>query len=130
MPVFSVLVKDTNPVWFYCATGKHCQAGMAGVINPPASTEKTLALYKSAAASVALTGIPNTAAGTGGDNNATDGGSGSATPPTSTGSSSATNTSTGLPDVATSTGTNAGSTLVASSAFALVAAAVAAVFTF
>lgn len=129
MPVFSVLVKDTNPVWFYCATGKHCQAGMAGVINPPASTQKTLALYKSAAASVALTGIPNTAAGTGGDNNATDG-SGSATPPTSTGSSSATNTSTGLPDVATSTNSNAGSTLVASSAFALVAAAVAAVFTF
>jgi plastocyanin len=33
--VFSVVVNDTNPIWFYCAVPQHCQAGMAGVINPP-----------------------------------------------------------------------------------------------
>lgn len=33
MPVFTVMVNDTNPIWFYCATAKHCQGGMVGVIN-------------------------------------------------------------------------------------------------
>jgi len=31
---YSVNVRDTNPVWFYCAQAKHCQSGMVGVINP------------------------------------------------------------------------------------------------
>jgi hypothetical protein len=34
MPIFSILVNDTKPIWYYCATGKHCQSGMTGVINP------------------------------------------------------------------------------------------------
>jgi plastocyanin len=25
----------TQPIWFYCTQGKHCQNGMVGVINPP-----------------------------------------------------------------------------------------------
>lgn len=25
--VFSVVVNDTNPIWFYCPTGTHCQSG-------------------------------------------------------------------------------------------------------
>jgi plastocyanin len=25
----------SKPIWFYCTQGKHCQAGMVGVINPP-----------------------------------------------------------------------------------------------
>lgn len=25
----------TAPVWLYCSQGKHCQAGMVAVINPP-----------------------------------------------------------------------------------------------
>jgi plastocyanin len=33
--VFTLTVNDTNPIWFYCATLGHCEAGMAGVINPP-----------------------------------------------------------------------------------------------
>jgi plastocyanin len=32
---FSVTVKDDKPIWFYCSQGKHCNNGMAGVINPP-----------------------------------------------------------------------------------------------
>ncbi|TVY33116.1 Extracellular serine-rich protein [Lachnellula subtilissima] len=28
--VFSVLINDTNPIWFYCAAPTHCQNGMAG----------------------------------------------------------------------------------------------------
>lgn len=32
---FAITVKDDKPIWFYCSQGKHCNAGMAGVINPP-----------------------------------------------------------------------------------------------
>lgn len=32
---FAINVTDTNPLWFYCSTPGHCQAGMVGVINPP-----------------------------------------------------------------------------------------------
>jgi len=32
---FVVTVNDTNPIWFYCSQGNHCQNGMVGVINPP-----------------------------------------------------------------------------------------------
>lgn len=113
MPVFTVLVKDTNPVWFYCATAKHCQAGMSGVINGPTSGAKTLALYKEASKNVVMTGVPATAAGTGESNNNNNTLSGSGPSPT-----------TGLPDTATNL-PNSGSALVgASSAFALIAAAV------
>jgi len=31
---YTIQVKDTNPVWFYCSQGKHCQNGMVGAINP------------------------------------------------------------------------------------------------
>jgi plastocyanin len=34
--IFTYEVKNASaPVWFYCTQGKHCQAGMVGVINPP-----------------------------------------------------------------------------------------------
>lgn len=33
--VFTQLVNDTNPTFFYCATPGHCQKGMFGIINPP-----------------------------------------------------------------------------------------------
>ncbi len=32
--VFRV-ISTGNPMWYYCATGKHCQNGMVGVINKP-----------------------------------------------------------------------------------------------
>jgi plastocyanin len=33
--VFTQVVNDTNPLFFYCATPTHCQKGMFGIINPP-----------------------------------------------------------------------------------------------
>lgn len=33
--VFVVTVNNTDPIWFYCSQGSHCQDGMVGVINPP-----------------------------------------------------------------------------------------------
>jgi len=45
---FQVVVKDTTPMWFYCGTPTHCQAGMSGVVNPPASGN-TIEDYRTAA---------------------------------------------------------------------------------
>ncbi|GKT85791.1 extracellular serine-rich protein [Colletotrichum tofieldiae] len=53
--VFTVEVKDTNPKWFYCATGQHCQGGMVGVINAPATGGGSLGS--------AATGSPSSASG-------------------------------------------------------------------
>jgi plastocyanin len=33
--MFSQVVNDTNPTFFYCGTPTHCQKGMFGIINPP-----------------------------------------------------------------------------------------------
>jgi len=33
--VFTQVVNDTNPTFFYCGTPTHCEKGMFGVINPP-----------------------------------------------------------------------------------------------
>jgi len=33
---FVVTVNDTTqPIWYYCSVGRHCQSGMVGVVNPP-----------------------------------------------------------------------------------------------
>jgi plastocyanin len=36
--VFSFVVKDTLPFWYYCSqpTGEHCKKGMSGVVSKPA----------------------------------------------------------------------------------------------
>ncbi|KAK0750627.1 hypothetical protein B0T18DRAFT_311473, partial [Schizothecium vesticola] len=47
--VFRV-VSTGSPMWYYCATGKHCQNGMVGVINKPASGQRTISQYAAAAA--------------------------------------------------------------------------------
>ncbi|KHO00764.1 extracellular serine-rich protein [Metarhizium album ARSEF 1941] len=32
---FTIEVKDTKPIWFYCGQANHCQKGMIGAINAP-----------------------------------------------------------------------------------------------
>ncbi|KAF2230436.1 hypothetical protein EV356DRAFT_453829 [Viridothelium virens] len=51
MPVFSVPVKDANPVYFYCAQSNHCQSGMVGAINAPTSGSMSVDAFASAAKS-------------------------------------------------------------------------------
>jgi len=34
---FTQVVNDTAPIFYFCATGTHCQQGMFGIINPPTS---------------------------------------------------------------------------------------------
>ncbi|KAL4265247.1 Phytocyanin domain-containing protein [Pleurotus pulmonarius] len=35
--VFTQVINDTNPLFFYCAAPTHCQKGMFGIINPPSA---------------------------------------------------------------------------------------------
>jgi plastocyanin len=51
--MFSQVVNDTSPTFFYCGTPTHCEKGMFGIINPPnafgASTSLGMALPAMAA---------------------------------------------------------------------------------
>ena len=50
MPTFTIMVKDTKPMWFYCSQAKHCQGGMVGVVNAPAANaSRTLETFKEGA---------------------------------------------------------------------------------
>ncbi|QUC24000.1 uncharacterized protein UV8b_08241 [Ustilaginoidea virens] len=44
VPVFTVLVNDTRPIWLFCSQGAHCQKGMAMVINENAAANATRSL--------------------------------------------------------------------------------------
>ncbi|KAI8939589.1 hypothetical protein NX059_003353 [Plenodomus lindquistii] len=54
--VFSFVVKDKNPFWYYCSqpAGNHCQMGMSGVINQDFDSDKTLVKYKEMAKTAML----------------------------------------------------------------------------
>jgi len=60
--VFTVTINDTNPIWFYCSTPGHCQAGMVGVINP-GSSSNTLNGYRSAAGNAGTSSQPDSVQG-------------------------------------------------------------------
>lgn len=58
--VFQIVVKDRNPIWYYCAqtNGNHCQNGMSGVINQNFDSPNTLAAYKLLAAQTDVSVVP------------------------------------------------------------------------
>lgn len=58
---FVVNVTSTDPIWYYCSLASHCQAGMAGVVNPPSG--KTITDYTDAAKKVAQASSPATMTG-------------------------------------------------------------------
>ncbi|KAI8942115.1 hypothetical protein NX059_000209 [Plenodomus lindquistii] len=96
----------SQPIWFYCTQGQHCQAGMVGVINPPQSGARTLAAFKEASKSAQSNVSPESTAGTGG--NLTQNGT------ASSGSGSGSSTGTG----STPASTGAAAQLTGSVAFA------------
>lgn len=78
--VFTIKVEDDEPIWYYCATGPHCQLGMVGVINGPSvlallclgtradkilrsSGGQTLDAYTAAAADAKAVGVPSNTGG-------------------------------------------------------------------
>ncbi|KAF1844285.1 Cupredoxin [Cucurbitaria berberidis CBS 394.84] len=60
---YTIRVTDTKPVWFYCSQGKHCQAGMVGAINAPASGNRTMQAFIGLAAAAKDNLSPGQAAG-------------------------------------------------------------------
>jgi len=48
MPVFTLEVNDTKPIWFYCSQVDHCKLGMVGVINAPGGN-KTIDTFRALA---------------------------------------------------------------------------------
>jgi len=38
--MFSQVVNDTNPTFYYCGTPTHCEKGMFGIINPPSAYQQ------------------------------------------------------------------------------------------
>ncbi|KAI1001178.1 hypothetical protein K3495_g7020 [Podosphaera aphanis] len=71
MPTYTVMVKDKTPIWIYCSQAKHCQKGMAMVINENASKpDKSLENYVIAAKAIidspgAIPSIPGGSPGKG-----------------------------------------------------------------
>lgn len=62
MPTFTIQVNQTGPIWYYCATGPHCQRGMVGVINAPTNNaDRTITRFRQLAANATTTvpGAPN-----------------------------------------------------------------------
>jgi plastocyanin len=33
IPIYTIMINDTSPLWFYCGQGPHCANGMSLVIN-------------------------------------------------------------------------------------------------
>ncbi|KAG9236376.1 Cupredoxin [Amylocarpus encephaloides] len=110
---YTIPVKDTKPMWIYCSQGKHCQSGMAMVINQAASGNKTLAAYKELAGKATSNTAPSSPSGGSAGTNSTSGGSSggsSSGSGTSEGSASPTEGSSGAGSsgAATSSGAGAG----------------------
>ncbi|KAK6208293.1 hypothetical protein LQW54_006916 [Pestalotiopsis sp. IQ-011] len=127
IPTWTVMVANTNPMWFYCATAKHCQAGMVMVINEntAANATRSLAEFKKLASAATANVAPSSSGsttggttGTGSNTNAGNAGTGSGSSTTGTGSAASTSA------VATA---GAGA-LVASTSFTLLLGAAAAFF--
>jgi plastocyanin len=74
MSIFTINVTSTNPMWIYCAQGRHCENGMVMVINAPTApgTNRTLANYRALAAQ-ANTVVPGGGLAPGGGNGQTGG---------------------------------------------------------
>ncbi|KAL9116223.1 MAG: hypothetical protein Q9227_000594 [Pyrenula ochraceoflavens] len=50
LPLMTVMINDTKPIWLFCGQTGHCQKGMVMVINEQPSSGKTLEAYKAKAA--------------------------------------------------------------------------------
>ncbi|KAK2597977.1 hypothetical protein QQS21_005893 [Conoideocrella luteorostrata] len=101
IPVFTVMVNDSKPMWLFCSQGPHCQKGMAMVINENTSANATRSLenYKKLAQNAQMGSgeIPSGGAGGGtGGSSPPSGGQNGGSSPTLGGGSGSPVTTTGL----------------------------------
>ncbi|KAL8397284.1 hypothetical protein RB594_004125 [Gaeumannomyces avenae] len=98
VPVYTIMINNTTPMWLYCAQAKHCQNGMVMVINEntAANSSRSLANYRQLASTVAQSTVPGQAPGTGaGTGTGTGNGGGAGTGAGNGGNPSGTNPSGG-----------------------------------
>ena len=136
---FTITVNSTNPMWFYCSQGKHCQAGMVGVINPTNTSSQTLESFVAAAKGATSNVSPAKVAGgtvkeVGAANVAAAGGTqtakgGKATATAQTTKANAKATTAAAANEATSAGSGSGANVQATGANAVSIAAASAVST-
>lgn len=88
IPIFSVMITSTKPIWAYCAQARHCESGMVMVINQntTANSTRSLANYQAAASKVASTVIPGSNTTSGGTSGTTSSGSSTSTTAAAAGS--------------------------------------------
>lgn len=81
---YTITINNTNPLWLYCAQGRHCPNGMVMVINEntAANASRSLANHKSLAAQAQVLAPGAGSPGNGGVNGGTTGTTD--TPPVST----------------------------------------------
>ncbi|KAH0394408.1 hypothetical protein KCU89_g11394, partial [Aureobasidium melanogenum] len=72
---FTITINNTDPIWYYCPQGDHCQAGMVGVINSPSSGNQNIDGFINAASTAGSSTVPSQVYG---GNLAANGASGSA----------------------------------------------------
>ncbi|KAI4766425.1 hypothetical protein E4T52_00887 [Aureobasidium sp. EXF-3400] len=56
---FTITINNTDPIWYYCPQGDHCQAGMVGVINPPSSGSENIGGFIIAASTAGTSTVPD-----------------------------------------------------------------------
>ncbi|KAF2234198.1 hypothetical protein EV356DRAFT_174415 [Viridothelium virens] len=88
---FTVTVPNTQPMYFYCSAPGHCQAGMAGAINPPSSGSGSVSQFIANSQKTQQTINPNAQPGQGGQLNAQNVSPGTPGPVNPSGSSSSSN---------------------------------------
>ncbi|KAL1863605.1 hypothetical protein Plec18170_000443 [Paecilomyces lecythidis] len=93
VPVFTMMVNDTKPMWIYCGQKGHCQKGMVMAINVASGSNKTLSAFKSLAAQASSDGSSSSTGST--SSSGSSGSSGSSTGSAGSTSSSGTATTGG-----------------------------------
>ncbi|ETS78947.1 hypothetical protein PFICI_08800 [Pestalotiopsis fici W106-1] len=123
IPTWTIMVANTNPLWFYCATGKHCQAGMVMVINENTAANATRSLTEfKKLASAATANVAPSSSTSGGNTNSGNTGTG-------TSGSGSTDSTTGSGSSTSSAVSTAGAaSVVISTSFTLLVGAAAAFF--
>ncbi|KAJ3494493.1 hypothetical protein NLG97_g4044 [Lecanicillium saksenae] len=116
IPVFTIMVNDTKPMWFFCSQGPHCEKGMSMVVNENtgANSSRSLDNYKTLASG----GSPSTGGSTeGGSSGGSSGGSGGS----GTSPSKESGSTTSPAGAATTTPTTAGASVASVSSSMLLA---------
>ncbi|KAL1967465.1 hypothetical protein VTN77DRAFT_3250 [Rasamsonia byssochlamydoides] len=109
IPVFTLMVNNTEPIWVHCSQTGHCQKGMVMAINAPTSGNKTFAAYKALAMQQSSSSTTSTSSG--GSSNSTSGtGTSGSSSSASSGSASSGSISSGSSSGSSSTSSSTSTT--------------------